>query len=100
MQREKTRPFRCRDLVDTAFQTAKRKKDVRVKILEVLDSLSETISHTKAEIRMYSQNQNLRDKSEALYMAILDFARFAAAYLNKSSACALIHAGISVNPFA
>lgn len=66
--------------------TAKRKKDARVKILEVLDSLSETISHTKAEIRMYSRNQELRDKSEALYMAILDFARFAAAYLNKSSA--------------
>ncbi|KAL2193831.1 hypothetical protein P885DRAFT_63606 [Corynascus similis CBS 632.67] len=75
-----------RTLIDTAYQTAKRKKEVRVKILEVLDSLSETISHTKAEIRMYSRNQDLKEKSEALYMAILDFVRLVAAYLNKSSA--------------
>ncbi|KLU89557.1 hypothetical protein MAPG_08528 [Magnaporthiopsis poae ATCC 64411] len=66
--------------------TAKRKKEVRGKILEVLASLSETISHTKAEIRLYTQNQELRDKSEALYMAILDFVQAAAAYLNKASA--------------
>jgi hypothetical protein len=79
--------------------TAKRKKDVRVKILDALDSLSETISHTKAEIRMYSRNQDLRDKSEALYMAILDFARLAAAYLDKSSACASLHAVIPVCKF-
>ncbi|KAL2137779.1 hypothetical protein VTI28DRAFT_8267 [Corynascus sepedonium] len=72
--------------------TAKRKKEVRVKILEVLDSLSETISHTKAEIRMYSRNQDLKDKSEALYMAILDFVRLAAAYLTKSSAAQSVKA--------
>ncbi|KAL8409952.1 hypothetical protein RB594_008150 [Gaeumannomyces avenae] len=65
---------------------AKRKKDVRGKICEVLNSLSETISHTTAEIRMYSRNQDLKDKSEALYMAILDFTQLATSYLNKSSA--------------
>lgn len=68
------------------LQTAKRKKEVRGKILEVLASLSETIYHTKAEIRLYTQNQDLRDRSEALYMAILDFVQMAAAYVNKASA--------------
>ncbi|KAJ2987465.1 hypothetical protein NUW58_g4490 [Xylaria curta] len=66
--------------------TAKRKKEIRNKILEALQNLSHTISHTKAEIRLYSRDQTLKDKSEILYMALLDFVRAAVAYLDKNSA--------------
>lgn len=68
------------------MKTAKRKKDIREKIVETLDSLSDTISHTKSEIKLYSRDMELREKSEDLYMAILDFVRHAVSYLDKSSA--------------
>jgi hypothetical protein len=66
-------------------QTARRKKEIRDKILEALDSLNGTVSHTTAEIRLYSRNQDLRDKSESLYIAIMEFVKMTMRYLRKSS---------------
>ncbi|TGJ79256.1 hypothetical protein E0Z10_g9505 [Xylaria hypoxylon] len=66
--------------------TAKRKEEIRGKIVEALDSLCDTISHSKAEIRLYNHDPDLKEKSEALYMAILNFVRPVVAYLDKNSA--------------
>ncbi|KAH0563404.1 hypothetical protein GP486_002025 [Trichoglossum hirsutum] len=69
-----------------AYNTAKRKREVREQILELFDSLSDRISHTKAKIKLYSQDTELRDKSEDLYMSILDGVRHCVVWLNKTSA--------------
>ncbi|KAI0490448.1 hypothetical protein F4859DRAFT_8203 [Xylaria cf. heliscus] len=66
--------------------TAKRKEEIRGKIVEGLDTLCDTISHSKAEIRLYNHEPDLKEKSEALYMAILNFVRPVVAYLDKNSA--------------
>ncbi|EAA29145.2 hypothetical protein GE21DRAFT_8411 [Neurospora crassa] len=66
--------------------TAKRKKEVRETILQMLDSLGDTVSHSKAQIRLYSDDPDLKEKSEDLYMAILDFVAYVVSYLNRSSA--------------
>lgn len=68
------------------MQTATRKKEIREKILETLDSLSDTINHTVSEIKLYSGDSELKDHSEQLYMGILDFVRHCTTYLSKSSA--------------
>lgn len=68
------------------LQTAQRKKEVRETILNMLDSISDTVAFKTAEIRMYRQNLELRDRSEKLYMAILNFIRYAVTYLDRSSA--------------
>ncbi|KAH6616043.1 hypothetical protein B0J18DRAFT_294819 [Chaetomium sp. MPI-SDFR-AT-0129] len=67
-------------------RTAQRKKEVRETILNMLDSISDTVAFKTAEIRMYRQDLELRDRSENLYMAILNFIRYAVAYLDRSSA--------------
>ncbi|KAI0418226.1 hypothetical protein F5X98DRAFT_386444 [Xylaria grammica] len=66
--------------------TAKRKEEIRGRIVEALDSLCDTISHSKAEIRLYNHDPDLKEKSEALYMAILNFVRPVVAHLDRSSA--------------
>ncbi|KAK4141956.1 uncharacterized protein C8A04DRAFT_38728 [Dichotomopilus funicola] len=67
-------------------KTAQRKKEVRETILNMLDSISDTVAFRTDEIRMYRQDLELRDRSEKLYMAILNFIRYAVAYLDRSSA--------------
>ncbi|KAK3493695.1 hypothetical protein B0T13DRAFT_531011 [Neurospora crassa] len=66
--------------------TAKRKNEVRETILQMLDSLGDTVSHSKAQIKLYSDDPDLKEKSEDLYMAILDFVAYVVSYLNRSSA--------------
>lgn len=52
----------------------------------MLDSLGDTVSHSKAQIKLYSDDPDLNEKSEDLYMAILDFVAYVVSYLNRSSA--------------
>ncbi|KAK3953874.1 hypothetical protein QBC32DRAFT_386268 [Pseudoneurospora amorphoporcata] len=65
---------------------AKRKQEVRHTIFDMLDSLGDTVSHSKAQIRLYSDDMDLKEKSEDLFMAILDFVAYVVSYLNRSSA--------------
>ncbi|EGZ75884.1 hypothetical protein NEUTE2DRAFT_126834 [Neurospora tetrasperma FGSC 2509] len=71
---------------DANVLTAKRKKEVRETILQMLDSLGDTVSHSKAQIKLYSDDPDLKEKSEDLYMAILDFVAYVVSYLNRPSA--------------
>jgi hypothetical protein len=59
---------------------------VRQTILDVLDSISDTVAFSKAKIKLYRQDLELRESSEGLSMAILDFTRYAVGYLDRSSA--------------
>ncbi|KAK3320262.1 hypothetical protein B0T19DRAFT_468501 [Cercophora scortea] len=69
-----------------AYNTAKRKEEVRSKILQTLESLSDTAWHSTAGIKLYSHGVELKTRSEELYMAILDFVRHCTKYLDKSRA--------------
>ena len=53
-------------------QAAKRIKLLRATILRTFDSLGENIDNTKAYIRIYSRDQELQDRAEDLYVAILE----------------------------
>ncbi|KAL8904078.1 MAG: hypothetical protein Q9207_003505 [Kuettlingeria erythrocarpa] len=66
--------------------TVKRKKEIRKTILDMLDSLGDTVSHSKAQIRLYLDDPDLKEKSEGLYTVTLDFVRYVVAYLHRSIA--------------
>ncbi|KAI8963847.1 hypothetical protein F5Y11DRAFT_131589 [Daldinia sp. FL1419] len=55
-----------------AYNAANRNKQLRELILGCLDSLGSEIEYTKVLIREYAWNENLRAKTEDLYIAILD----------------------------
>ncbi|EGO60161.1 hypothetical protein NEUTE1DRAFT_97352 [Neurospora tetrasperma FGSC 2508] len=76
----------CNVVLTANVLTAKRKKEVRETILQMLDSLGDTVSHSKAQIKLYSDDPDLKEKSEDLYMAILDFVAYVVSYLNRPSA--------------
>ncbi|KAH8435030.1 uncharacterized protein LDX57_012659 [Aspergillus melleus] len=59
----------CFNLV---YNAAKRFKSLRETVFGVFDSLSETIECSKSYIRIYSEDSELRTKSEALFIAILE----------------------------
>ncbi|UKZ74756.1 hypothetical protein TrVFT333_002426 [Trichoderma virens FT-333] len=54
------------------YNAARRKKGIRGLIIRVLDSLSEHIEGSKSYIRMYAWNEDIRQKTEDLYIAILE----------------------------
>ncbi|QYT04744.1 hypothetical protein H0G86_011647 [Trichoderma simmonsii] len=54
------------------YNAARRKKDIRGIIIRVLDSLSEHIEGSKSYIRMYAWNEDIRQKTEDLYIVILE----------------------------
>ncbi|KAK4100558.1 hypothetical protein N658DRAFT_524689 [Parathielavia hyrcaniae] len=67
-------------------QAASKKEKTREDILELFDSLSERGKQTKARIRLYSYDPDLRSSAEALYMAVLDCVRHSMAWLDARSA--------------
>ncbi|KAI0538397.1 hypothetical protein GGR58DRAFT_468238 [Xylaria digitata] len=69
-----------------AYNTAKRKENLREDIFELFDSLSERTKQTKAKIKLYSHDPELHAKSEELYMAVLDCVCLSTTWLDKSSA--------------
>jgi hypothetical protein len=54
------------------YNAARRKRDLRELIIRTLDSLSEHIEGSKSYIRMYAWNEDVRVKTEELYIAILE----------------------------
>ncbi|KAH6854717.1 hypothetical protein B0I37DRAFT_38274 [Chaetomium sp. MPI-CAGE-AT-0009] len=69
-----------------AYHAALKKEKFREDILELFDSLSERGKQTKARIRLYSHDPDLRASAEELYMAVLDCVRHSMTWLDARSA--------------
>ncbi|KAK5991555.1 hypothetical protein PT974_09839 [Cladobotryum mycophilum] len=54
------------------YNAARRKREIRGMIIRTLDSLSELIEGSKSFIQMYTWNDELKQRTEDLYIAILE----------------------------
>ncbi|KAK3390068.1 hypothetical protein B0H63DRAFT_519302 [Podospora didyma] len=68
-----------------AYNKALGKEKVREDILEPFDGFSERAEQTKDNIKLYSRDAKLREKSEALYMEALDCVCLSISWLESSN---------------
>lgn len=67
------------------MQAARRKRDIQELIIRSLDSLSEHVEGTKAFLKMYAWDEDVRQKTEDLYIAILEAIEALTEWLQRSS---------------
>ncbi|KAH6641219.1 hypothetical protein F5144DRAFT_125584 [Chaetomium tenue] len=67
------------------YNAARRKRDIQELIIRTLDSLSEHVQGTKAFLKMYAWDEDVREKTEDLYIAILEAIEALTEWLHQSS---------------
>ncbi|KAH6850583.1 hypothetical protein B0I37DRAFT_428811 [Chaetomium sp. MPI-CAGE-AT-0009] len=67
------------------YNAARRKRDIQELIIQTLDSLSEHVEGTKAFLKMYAWDADVRQKTEDLYIAILEAIEALTEWLQRSS---------------
>ncbi|RYP76892.1 hypothetical protein DL771_001445 [Monosporascus sp. 5C6A] len=67
------------------YNAARRKRDLQELIIRTLDSLSEHVEGTKAFLRMYAWDEEVRKRTEDLYIAILEAIEALSEWLQRSS---------------